>query len=160
MGFMSKKAHIRLKSSIMENFLRLSPLLASGGFPSLPELEDLRDAGCEVVINLALPSSPAALPSEDEHVRRLGMQYIPIPVMWENPTRQNLMDFFDAMDANRERNIFVHCAKNMRVTAFIYMYRVLRLGNDPQEAYFDMASIWEPEGTWAEFIQSMLEPGN
>jgi protein tyrosine phosphatase (PTP) superfamily phosphohydrolase (DUF442 family) len=141
----------------MENFLRLSPLLASGGYPSLAELQELRDAGCEVVINLAISSSPGALPAEGEHVCRMGMQYIPIPVLWEAPTRQNLMDFFNAMDANRKRSVFVHCAKNMRVSAFIYLYRVLRLGNDPQEVYPDMASIWEPEGAWAEFIHAMLE---
>ena len=143
----------------MVNFLRLTPLLASGGSPTLADLDNLRDDGCEVVINLALPTSPDAIPAEDEQVRRLGMQYIPIPVVWENPTRQNLMDFFAAMDACRERSVFVHCVKNMRVSAFIYLYRVLRLGANPGEARNDMAKIWEPEGTWLDFIQSMLETG-
>ena len=155
--FPHKKSQIRLKYWIMVNFLRLSPLLASGGSPTLADLENLRGDGCEVVINLALPTSQDAIPAEDEHVHRMGMQYIPIPVVWENPTRQNAVDFFDAMDACRERSVFVHCVKNMRVSAFIYLYRILRLGADPQEAYEDMAEIWEPEGTWAEFIQSMLD---
>ncbi len=139
----------------MVNFLRLTPLLASGGSPSLADLEGLREEGCEVVINLALTTSPGALPLEDEHIRRLGMQYIPIPVVWEDPTRQNLMDFFAAMDACRERSVFVHCVKNMRVSAFIYLYRVLRLGADPQDAHQDLVKIWEPEGIWLDFIQTM-----
>lgn len=143
----------------MENFLRLSPRLASGGSPTLAELQELRDAGCEVVINLALPTSQGALLAEDEHVRGLGMEYISIPVIWSNPTRENLLDFFAAMDACRERSIFVHCQKNMRVSAFIYLYRVLRLGADPQEARKDLARIWEPEGVWEVFIQSMQRLG-
>ena len=143
----------------MENFLRLTPILASGGSPTLAELQELRDAGCEVVINLALPTSQGALPAEDEHVLQMGMEYIPIPVIWANPTRQNLLDFFAAMDACRERSIFVHCQKNMRVSAFIYLYRVLRLGANPQQAYEDMTQIWEPEGVWADFIQSMQQLG-
>ena len=141
----------------MVNFLRLTPLLASGGSPTLADLEGLRAEGCEVVINLALPASPDALPLEDEHIHQMGMQYIPIPVVWEAPTRQNLMDFFAAMDASRERSVFVHCVKNMRVSAFIYLYRVLRLGADPQAARQDLEKIWEPEGTWLDFIQTMLD---
>jgi protein tyrosine phosphatase (PTP) superfamily phosphohydrolase (DUF442 family) len=151
-----KTSKIRLKLYVMVNFLRLTPNLASGGSPTLPDLQDLRDTGCEVVINLALPTSPDAIPAEDEHVRRMGMQYIAIPVVWENPTRQNLLDFFDAMHACRERSVFVHCVKNMRVSAFIFMYRVLRQGIDPQEAHKDMAKIWEPDGIWSEFIHIML----
>jgi protein tyrosine phosphatase (PTP) superfamily phosphohydrolase (DUF442 family) len=143
----------------MVNFHRLTSTLASGGSPTLEDLENLRDAGCEVVINLALPTSPGAIPAEDEHVHRMGMQYIPIPVVWENPTRQNLMDFFDAMDACCERSVFVHCVKNMRVSAFIYLYRIRRLGANPQAARADLARIWEPEGTWKDFIQAMLAMG-
>jgi protein tyrosine phosphatase (PTP) superfamily phosphohydrolase (DUF442 family) len=141
----------------MENFLRYSSKLSSGGSPTLQDLEAARDSGCEVVINLALPTSPGAIPEEGDHVRRLGMQYIPIPVIWETPTRQNLMDFFDAMHACRERSVFVHCVMNMRVSAFIYLYRILRLGVDPQEARENLIKIWEPDGVWLDFIQSMLE---
>ena len=140
----------------MKNFLRFSPKLSSGGSPTLEDLEAARDSGCEVVINLALPTSTGAIPGEGDHVRRMGMQYIPIPVVWENPTRQNLLDFFEAMDANRERSVFVHCVMNMRVSAFIYLYRVLRLGVDPQDARKELIKIWEPDGIWLEFIQSML----
>ena len=144
----------------MENFLRYASNLSSGGSPTLSDLENLCAAGCEVVINLAMPTSPDTIPGEGEHVRRMGMQYIPIPVVWENPTRQNLADFFDAMDACRKRSVFVHCVKNYRVSAFIYLYRVLRQGADPQEAHKDMTSIWEPDGTWLEFIETMSRTGS
>jgi protein tyrosine phosphatase (PTP) superfamily phosphohydrolase (DUF442 family) len=136
----------------MVNFLALSPLWLTGGSPTPLDLSDLRRQDVEVVINLALATSPDAIPDEEQVVTRLGMDYIPIPVIWETPTLDNLQAFFTALERNTGRKIFIHCVKNMRVSAFMYLYRVLRQGADPQEAYYDMAQIWEPEGTWAQFI--------
>ena len=141
----------------MVNYIPLSPLLLTAGSPTVQDLADLRDQGVEVVINLALPTSPAAIPNEAGEVARLGMQYVPIPVIWESPTLENLQDFFTACERCAGQKTFIHCVKNMRVSAFVYLYRVLRKGADPQEAYYDMAQIWEPEGTWAEFIETALK---
>ncbi len=140
----------------MVNFLALSPLLLTGGSPTLQDFRDLRANGCEVVINLALPTSPDLIPDEAEQVVALGMQYVSIPVVWEAPTAQNLADFFTAIQACSERKTFVHCILNMRVSAFIYLYRILRLGWTPEKARPDLAEIWEPYEVWEEFITEML----
>ncbi len=140
----------------MVNYLQLSPLLHTAGSPTLQDLSDLRAAGVSVVINLALMTSSDALPAEDALVKNLEMEYWHIPVIWEAPTRQNLLDFFAAMEACRERMILVHCVKNMRVSAFIYLYRVLRLGWAEASARPDLLKIWEPQGIWDDFIAEML----
>jgi protein tyrosine phosphatase (PTP) superfamily phosphohydrolase (DUF442 family) len=143
----------------MVNFLSLNPQLLTAGSPTVEDLAHLRDEGVEVVINLALTTSQDAIPDEAGEVSRLGMHYIHIPVIWEAPTVQNLQDFFTAVEHSQGRKLFVHCVKNMRVSAFVYLYRVLRQNADRQEAYFDMAQIWEPEGTWADFIEKSLVDG-
>jgi protein tyrosine phosphatase (PTP) superfamily phosphohydrolase (DUF442 family) len=140
----------------MVNYLELSPNELTGGSPTLQDLAGLRDQGVAAVINLALTTSLDAIEDEAGVVASLGMQYVHIPVIWEAPTLQNLRDFFAARERFMGHKLFVHCVKNMRVSAFMYLYRVLRQRADQQEAYYDMAQIWEPEGTWASFIEEAL----
>jgi hypothetical protein len=60
------------------------------------------------------------------------------------------------MEQRRGRKMFVHCALNMRVSAFVYLYRVLRLGVPVAAARETMHLIWQPEGVWADFIEGAL----
>ena len=93
-------------------------------------------------------------------VESLGMQYIHIPVEWSEPTRQNLEDFFAAMEAHKEDHILVHCQANYRASSFIMLYRVLRLGWKKEEAIPIMEKMWNPEDfpVWEKFIQENLQP--
>ena len=138
-------------------FLPLSEKLATAGQPTEPQLASIRAAGYEVVVNLALPTSTNALPSEQEIVESLGMEYVHIPVIWEQPTRENLEQFFTVIHSNANRRVFVHCALNMRVSAFMYLYRVLYTGVDSSVAYKDLHRIWTPNGTWLHFIEQAIQ---
>lgn len=76
------------------NFQFLNEDLSSSGVPTAEQMKEVADADVQVVINLALTTSPGALPNEDSVVESLGMKYIHIPVEWNDPTKQNLEDFF------------------------------------------------------------------
>jgi protein tyrosine phosphatase (PTP) superfamily phosphohydrolase (DUF442 family) len=147
---------ISVKIKSMVNYMQVSYRLHTAGSPTLQDLRDLRAAGVEVVINLASDASLDSLPDEPTQVAALGMDYHHIPVAWEAPTRRNMEVFFDVLEAHRERVLFVHCVMNMRVSAFIFLYRVLRLGWAEENARRDMLKIWEPNSTWSDFIAKML----
>ncbi len=136
----------------LTNYYPISPLIHTAGQPTAEQIALISQAGCQVVINLARSSSPDALPDEAVLVTALGMDYVAIPVVWEEPTLDDLARFFATMEANKERKVFVHCVVNYRVSSFIYLYRVLRLGADPHEAIWDLRAIWEPDETWSAFI--------
>lgn len=138
------------------NFLALSPTLGTAGQPTAEQFATLKEAGYAVIINLALPTSDNALPNEAELVTCLGLTHIQIPVVWESPTREDLQQFFAAMDSHRDRKVLVHCALNMRVSAFVYLYRVLREGVDPAVAQADLHRIWQPNPVWQQFIDQQL----
>lgn len=138
-------------------YLQLTEHIATSGQPGEAQLADVAQAGFQVVINLALAGMDYSLPDEAGVVRRLGMEYIHIPVNWNEPTRRNLEDFFVAMDANQGVRTYVHCAANMRVSVFMALYRIKRLGWQPEQAFNEMLKIWRPEGIWAAFIHKMLE---
>lgn len=57
------------------------------------------------------------------------------------------------------RKIWLHCALNMRVSAFIYLYRVLVLGEDDEAASFPMREVWTPNDVWRAFIDQVLTSG-
>jgi hypothetical protein len=64
----------------------------------------------------------------------------------------------DAMDAHAGQRIHVHCEANYRASAFIMMYRVLRLGWNKTDAIPVMEKMWNPEDfpVWQTFIDDNL----
>ena len=134
--------------------------LSSSGMPTAEQMKSVADAGVKVVINLALNTSQGALENEDTVVESLGMKYIHIPVEWSDPNRQNLEDFFNAMDTHKHQNVLVHCQANYRASSFIMLYRVLRLGWKKEEAIPVMEKMWNPEDfpVWQKFIEANLPP--
>jgi protein tyrosine phosphatase (PTP) superfamily phosphohydrolase (DUF442 family) len=141
------------------NMLSLTDNLGTSGQPTSAQLAAIKEAGYEVVINLATGTTPRDLPHEADVVAAQGMDYIHIPVVWENPTEADLARFFEVMDATQDKKRFVHCIANMRVSAFMFLYRVLRQGMPLEEARAAMRQIWEPNPIWQKFIDATLAQG-
>jgi len=135
-------------------FLRLSDRVGTAGQPGEDQFAAIRQAGYEVVINLR--PLDAALPDEQALVENEGMAYISIPIDWDTPTVENIEQFFAAMQANHGKRIFVHCALNMRVSACLYLYRVVREGVPPVQAAQDLHRIWTPNPTWQKLMDQVL----
>ena len=138
------------------NFLNLSNELATAGQPLEEELEYVSEEGYEVVVNLALADADYSLNDEKGTVNKLGMEYIHIPVIWQNPTSEDLDKFFDVVEKYKNKKVFIHCAANMRVSSFIALYRVIKEGWDYSDAMNDVYKIWRPNKIWSDFIRSEL----
>ncbi len=142
----------------IHNFLPLTESLLTSGMPTADQLADASNSGVQMVINLAPfdPSSDVA--DEEALVKSLGMAYLNIPVEWEHPTRQNLEEFMGAMDSHQRDKLLVHCRANYRVSGFISLYRILRLGWKQEAAFKDLRRIWNPEEypIWKKFIEDNL----
>jgi protein tyrosine phosphatase (PTP) superfamily phosphohydrolase (DUF442 family) len=117
----------------------------------------VREAGFEAVINLALPTSDNALANEGSVVTNLGMSYVHIPVDFKAPTAQDFRVFCRVMEAFDGRPVFVHCAANRRVSAFVFLYRVLCQRTALPEAERGLHAIWQPDEVWSRFIQEQLK---
>lgn len=142
------------------NYLAISDAIGSAGQPKPEQFEAIGAAGYEVVVNLDMPDSSTALPNERDLVVAQGMIHVPIPVVWESPTARDLEEFFEVMARYRDSRVFVHCAANMRVSCFLFLYRVLRLGVSPQDAEEALHCIWKPNAIWQAFIdRSLAQPG-
>ena len=144
----------------IHNYVEISDDLSTSGQISYDDIAVLKDAGFEVVINLA-PADSARNGEEGFRVVQAGMTYVHIPVSWREPSPRDLQLFFDVMNANADRKVFVHCFANMRVSAFVYLYRRLEQQVDAATAQADMNRIWDPYAReqwaqWATLIDAAL----
>ncbi len=140
----------------IRDFRRLSARCLTAGQPTSAQLAEAAAEGVEAVINLALPTSDHALPDERAEVERLGMRYESIPVHFDSPREEELERFSDLVDSLSGRKILIHCAANKRVSAFVALHRVRRLGWPAEKALEEMRAVWEPDPTWRDFITAAL----
>ena len=142
--------------SAIHALYRIDNSIATAGQPTQDQLHAIKNVGFEAVINLALPASDNALLSESSVVTELGMIYTHIPVDFKNPTEPDFRAFCGIMDALKGRRIFVHCAANKRVSAFLFLYRVLSQHVETVEAERDLKAVWQPDEIWNRFVQERL----
>jgi protein tyrosine phosphatase (PTP) superfamily phosphohydrolase (DUF442 family) len=110
------------------NYRQAAPDLGTSGQPRDDQLATIVAAGYEVIINLALHDDPRySLADEQSSVQALGIEYVHIPVQFSAPTEHDLALFIDVMDRCKGCRVWVHCAANMRVTAFLGLYWTLHV---------------------------------
>ncbi|MGH8491490.1 MAG: protein tyrosine phosphatase family protein [Moraxellaceae bacterium] len=131
-------------------------LLCTSAQPSAEQLSSLAGTGVKHVINLALPTSDNAVSDEGARLTGQGINYVQLPVIWENPQPEKFTLFAQILWAMRDEAVLVHCACNMRASAFVFLYRVLHESVPLHEAVLLMHAVWKPEGVWRDFITTQL----
>ena len=69
----------------IRDYYQINDHLGTSGQPSPTEFTSIAQAGYRTVINLATSRSTNALANEGIIVSDLGMVYVQIPVIWDNP---------------------------------------------------------------------------
>lgn len=137
----------------LPHFVAVSPNLWTSGQPAPADFPFLKASGVELVINLAAPGATDYNSDEAQLVLENGMRYVHLPVIWKAPAVADFRSFIALMEASREQKVLVHCAKNMRVSAFVYLYQILVERETETSARARMQQIWEPDEVWSEFLQ-------
>jgi protein tyrosine phosphatase (PTP) superfamily phosphohydrolase (DUF442 family) len=143
--------------SQIEAFVPISPNLATSGQPTIEQFTTIQSAGYQIVVNLAMNTSSNWLPEEPEIVADLGMTYFHIPVLWENPILDDFDRFAELLDNHKDSKVWVHCAKNMRVSAMVYLYHRLNTKMSHEVAQRYLEQVWHPDPVWQGFIEATLE---
>ena len=139
------------------NYVKINELISSSGQPKVEELELIANEGFEVVINLAVPTTSNALENEDKIVSSLNMSYIHIPVDFENPKISDLKLFLNILQALGANKVLIHCAKNYRVSAFMYVYHKYILHTPFEQIDLSIFDMWQPSLVWQELMKVQLE---
>ncbi|MDD2292507.1 MAG: protein tyrosine phosphatase family protein [Aliarcobacter sp.] len=139
------------------NYIKINELISTSGQPKIEELELIANEGFEVVINLAMPTTSNALENEDKIVSSLNMSYIHIPVDFENPKLSDLKLFLNILQALGANKVWIHCAKNYRVSAFMYVYHKYILHTPFEQIDLSIFDMWQPSSVWQELMKVQLE---
>lgn len=140
----------------IEAFLPISATLATSGQPTVDQFSAIQSANYRLIVNLATPTSTNWNPDEPKIVEDLGMEYVSIPIDWNYPTLGDFEDLVEVLEGNSDRKIWVHCAKNMRVSAMLYLYHRLHKGYGETTCRSYLDPIWQPNEIWQNFIDATL----
>ncbi len=142
----------------IRNFQVVDDRLSSSGQIAYDQIPLLAQQGFDVVVNLAIADEERN-GQEGFLVAQAGLTYVHIPVDWQQPQLSDVEMFFDVMQANQDRKVYVHCFANMRASAFVYMYRTLVEGVPDEEARATMNEVWDPGELeqWAQLIERAQE---
>ncbi|MGB0920934.1 MAG: protein tyrosine phosphatase family protein [Alphaproteobacteria bacterium] len=127
------------------NFYAPITNIGTGGQPTESQLADIAGAGYTSLINLAMNDSDNVIPEEGNIAASYGMAYIHMPIPFDAPNAGHLRKFFRLMDALEGERVFVHCAVNARVSAFMYQYLTLQQGVAEEVATSPLLTKWLPQ---------------
>ena len=139
------------------NYIKINELISTSGQPKIEELELIANEGFEVVLNLAVSTTSNALENEDKIVSSLNMSYIHIPVDFENPKISDLKLFLNILQSLGANKVWIHCAKNYRVSAFMYVYHKYILHTPFEQIDLSIFDMWQPSLVWQELMKVQLE---
>ena len=134
--------------------MQLPYQISTAGQPTEDQLRDAAAEGFTTIINLAPVNPPYTPANEAGLARELGLNYIYIPVAWNNPTDADFAAFERAMSETAGDKTLIHCAANFRVTAFYTLYAQKHLGWSEAQAAALRDRIWAGSDypVWEAFI--------
>ena len=136
------------------NYYKVPDLFETSGQPNNKQLISIANGGYEAVINLAPNTTiEGRIINEEGILKSNNITYIHIPVDFNNPLDEDFNKFVAALEQNKHKKIWVHCAANMRVSAFVFKYRRDVLGLSQKNIERDLKAIWIPNKTWGSFLE-------
>ena len=118
----------------IDSFRKNDEKLSTAGQPTELEFKLVADEGFEVIINIRPDSEMFDVFDEKSIVENLGLTYFQIPVTLDTLTNEILSRFFELMEQQKERSVFLHCRKNVRVPIILTLYKIIKLGWEKDKA--------------------------
>lgn len=134
------------------NYHRIDESLATGGHFVGDGLDELADAGLQVVIDLR----PEDADTRRKRVQERGIEFVHVPVSWEDPQPGDFDRFQKALAERSNKNVLVQCAANYRASAMTYLYRALVEGTPEAQARKDLTEVWSPNKRWRKYIAVVM----
>jgi len=133
-------------------YLKVDDRISTSGQPTAAQFASIKAENFDTVINLSPTDAISAIKDQAAILAALGLEYVHIPVDFDNPSAVAFEHFALEMKNRAEQRVWIHCAANLRVSAFLYRYRVSVLGLSESEAAVDLDRIWNPSSVWSRFL--------
>ncbi len=127
----------RLHAKGIPNFGEVTPNLYRGGRPSHEGLDALKDMGVNLVVDLRGTDK-----EEEATAKKLGMQYVAIPLHCPFPKDEPYAKFLRVIRENPAKKVFVHCRLgDDRTGMAVAAYRMAEEGWSAEEAMNEMKAF-------------------
>lgn len=117
----------------LPNACQILPNVITGGQPNAAQLRALKDAGCQIVLDVR-DSMESRLVDEPVLVRELGMEYVNIPVRAGSLDDATLEKILAVLREAGQRTVFFHCGSGNRVGGALIPYFILDLAMEEEDA--------------------------
>lgn len=142
-----------------EDILNVMPIhqyLYTSGQPTVGQFKLIKEQGFSIIINLVLTDSVYALLNEDRICLELGLDYMHLPLLWDNPNPNMGVFILDTIYfLTQEQRVWVHCANNYCVSCLMLLYQQFYLGINLETSLERLEQIWQPDETWTGFIYAV-----
>ena len=135
----------------------IHPNLMTSALPSAEDFSCMAAKGYEIVISLCQDIDSETLEDEDGLVSRAGMRYIHLPVTFVAPTLKDYELLRDILRSVQDRKVWLHCARNWRVSAFMTIYHIVEMSMSRGEAEEIAHRAWQPDEIWQALIDEAIE---
>jgi uncharacterized protein (TIGR01244 family) len=113
-----------LDSSLIPNYRRIQPDLATGGPPTEIGLSRLHDLGFRIVVDLRTKTEGTA--AEEAAVTAAGLRYVSVPVTPETFRREDVDAVAKVLDDPQRGPVLLHCASGNRAGGVWTVLQVTR----------------------------------
>ena len=142
------------------NYKKNDDKLSTSGQPREEEFKLIAQAGFEVIINIRPEFEMIYVFDERKIVSSLGLDYYQIPMTFDTLNNQILSKFFEVLEHNKGKKIFVHCHRNIRVSVLVILYRLIILKWNKEIAYKEFSQFIEVTPMWEEYIDEHIKRFN
>lgn len=142
------------------NAVPINSTLLTSGQPSAIELSRLGEQGVQAVIYLAPATVSDAVKNEPDLLNKQGIEFVHIPIPFDAPLESHYEAVATALERLKDKKVLVHCQVNMRASTMVFLYRAIRLSEEPAQAYEAVSKVWKPEGAWKRLISTVLAKHN
>ncbi len=137
-------AHAAQPVPAVQRFHSYTPSLAAAGQPARAQFAAIAAAGYKVVINVASPdSNPDAIRDEKQLVEAAGMEYFHMPLKWEKPDVNQVVEAVNLLESLGGKPVLVHCYVNSRASLVAYLHRTMRGGAPEADEKQTLTRIWK-----------------
>lgn len=125
-------------------FYAYSPSLAASGQPKRSQFSDIAAAGYKVVINVSSSdSNPAWLQDEKQLAESAGMTYFHIPINWDRPDVNQVIEAVNLLERLEGHNVLIHCYVNSRASLVTYLFRASKAGAIEADEKETLTKLWK-----------------
>lgn len=148
-------------------FQCVHPHLFSSAIPDLDQLSQIKAYGIDTFIYIAPHLNPDSDTPDDEITDQrslqldqqclaLGLNYLHIPLDFENPVADQallILDLIDVLCSNKM--LWLSCPNLQRSSSLLHVYRQFYMHMDIATAHGLLEAVWEPDATWTGLIHAL-----